>query len=296
VKYSVRFALEEVAAHTELRADPDRLMQVMANLLSNAAKFSPPESEVTVRSSERGAIVRIEVEDRGAGIPEAFQHRSFEKFAQADSSISRRFEGTGLGLSITRQLVEAMGGTIGFSTSGHGTIFYFELPRAGQGATPTQVTALASTPRLDPVLLAHPSALNRGELPRILYMEDNVDLNKVIQASLAGKAEVVAARTLQEAEKRLSEETFALLLLDIALPDGDGLSLLEGPALTARPLPVVILSITHVSRRLWRRVAAALVKSRVSEAHILQTILSLLPQHSTQDDCNITANSGTNNL
>jgi PAS domain S-box-containing protein len=283
VKYSVRFVLEEVAAHAELQADSDRLMQVMANLLSNAAKFSPAGSEVTVRVSDRGTNVRVEVEDHGAGIPEAFQDRIFEKFAQADSSISRRFEGTGLGLCITRQLIEAMRGTIGFSTTGHGTIFYFELPRAKQAATPAQVTASASTLRRAPVLIADPSALKRGALPRILHVEDNVDLSKVIEAALAGKAEVTAARTLQEAERLLSAETFALLLLDVAMPDGDGLSLLDGPALTAHPLPVVILTITEVSRRLRQRAAAALVKSRVSEDHILQTILSLLPQQPTQD-------------
>jgi len=73
--------------------------------------------------------VRIEVEDHGIGIPEDFRPHVFEKFAQADGSASRRFEGTGLGLSITRQLVQAMGGSIGFrSTTGGGTTFHIELP------------------------------------------------------------------------------------------------------------------------------------------------------------------------
>jgi len=92
-------------------------MQVMANLLSNAAKFSSRGAEVSVRASVRGTHVRIEVEDRGLGIPEEFRARVFDKFAQADSSTSRHFEGTGLGLSITRQLVEAMGAQLGSAPS-----------------------------------------------------------------------------------------------------------------------------------------------------------------------------------
>jgi signal transduction histidine kinase len=131
VKYQVNFVLEEVSAHLEATADPDRLMQVMANLLSNAAKFSPAGSTVQVRALARDARVCVEVEDHGIGIPSEFLQRVFEKFAQADSSSSRRFEGTGLGLSITRQLLEAMGGKIGFSTvEGKGTTFHFDLPQA----------------------------------------------------------------------------------------------------------------------------------------------------------------------
>ena len=130
-KYQVRLVLEPVPEGAAVLADPDRLMQVMANLLSNAAKFSQPDSTVNIRASDQGVRMRIEVEDHGEGIPEEFRSRIFDKFAQADGSSSRRFEGTGLGLSITRQLLEAMGGSIGFqSMVGRGTTFYIELPRA----------------------------------------------------------------------------------------------------------------------------------------------------------------------
>jgi signal transduction histidine kinase len=132
-KHVVRFIIEPPGAGVSVLANPHRLMQVMANLLSNAAKFSPPGAEVRVRAIEQIARVRIEVTDRGTGIPEAFRARVFEKFAQADSSTSRQFHGTGLGLSISRELIKAMHGTIGFDTvTGEGTTFYFELPRAGE--------------------------------------------------------------------------------------------------------------------------------------------------------------------
>ena len=128
-KYQVRFVLQTAPEQVSVRADSDRLQQVMSNLLSNAAKFSPAGAEVRVRATSTQDRVRFEVEDHGTGIPEEFRGRIFEKFAQADASASRRFDGTGLGLSITRQLIEAMAGTIGFNTVvGQGTTFYFELP------------------------------------------------------------------------------------------------------------------------------------------------------------------------
>src|SRR6185312_14873352 len=103
-KYQVRLLLEPLPAGIAVVADPDRLMQGITNLLSNAAKFSPPGSTVHIRAKRRNARVGIEVEDHGTGIPEEFRPHVFEKFAQADGSTSRRFEGTGLGLAITRQL------------------------------------------------------------------------------------------------------------------------------------------------------------------------------------------------
>jgi signal transduction histidine kinase len=281
VKYQVGFVLETTPTGAQVAADPDRLMQVMANLLSNAAKFSAPGSTVRVRASERDMLVRIEVEDHGTGIPEAFRERVFEKFAQADSSTSRRFEGTGLGLSITRRLVEAMEGTIGFTTmTDQGTTFYFELPRAVDTMQLRTVAVQSDTARYRTLVAAKDSAALAAQtgVARILHVEDDSDLSQVIEAALAGSATVVAARTLREAEILLREGSFSLLLLDLALPDGNGLDLLDRlPSLHAGPLPVVILSVSDVTYDVQERVAAALVKSRVSEENIVKTVLSFLP-------------------
>ena len=109
--------------------DGDRFLQVLANLLSNALKFSPRGERVTLRLARVGPRLHVSVEDRGPGIPESFRARIFEKFAQADGSDSRRKGGTGLGLSIARALVERMGGTLDFvSREGAGTTFRMELP------------------------------------------------------------------------------------------------------------------------------------------------------------------------
>ena len=267
-KYQVRLQLEPLPEGIAVVADPDRLMQVVTNLLSNAAKFSPSASTVHIRASRQNARVRIEVEDHGTGIPEEFRPHVFEKFAQADGSTSRRFEGTGLGLSITRQLLEAMGGSIGFqSTLGRGTTFHIELPGAPDTiGSPERTTS--ETTRLR-VLLC-------GERPRVLHVEDDLDLWRVLQTALEGDADIITAATLEEARAQLQGEPFSLVLLDLKLPDGDGLSLLERLPLSQGDPPVVILSATEVSQEVQRRVAAALVKSRVSEAHIVETILSLV--------------------
>jgi PAS domain S-box-containing protein len=112
-------------------ADPDRLMQVLNNLLSNAAKFSPPEHAVEVSISIKSTHARVSVRDYGSGIPVQFRARIFSAFAQADTSDTRKQGGTGLGLKISKTLIEKMGGEIDFeSEEGVGTCFWFSLPLA----------------------------------------------------------------------------------------------------------------------------------------------------------------------
>jgi signal transduction histidine kinase len=110
-------------------ADGDRVTQVVVNLLSNAAKYSPRGDEVLVTLGVHDGRARVTVIDRGPGIPAEFRSRVFERFAQADASDRREKGGTGLGLNICRSIVEAHGGTIGFeSEPGVRTAFRFELP------------------------------------------------------------------------------------------------------------------------------------------------------------------------
>jgi PAS domain S-box-containing protein len=129
-RFKVRFESRgELPAHV-VNADRKRLLQVMTNLLSNAAKFSPEGGVVEIVTGLSGAGLRIAVQDRGPGIPEAFRGRMFGRFTQADSTTSRQKGGTGLGLAICKRLVELMHGRIGFEDrSGGGSTFWFELPR-----------------------------------------------------------------------------------------------------------------------------------------------------------------------
>jgi PAS domain S-box-containing protein len=129
-RFRVRFQLVGAIPGHAVNADRKRLLQVMTNLLSNAAKFSPEGGAVDVSVEERGPHVRVGVHDRGPGIPDNFRGRIFSRFAQADSTAARQKSGTGLGLAISRRLVEMMDGRIGFDArEGGGTTFWFELPR-----------------------------------------------------------------------------------------------------------------------------------------------------------------------
>ena len=128
-QFGVVVRLDAVSADAIVRADFDRLTQVITNLLSNAAKFSPPGGEVLVTIETIEPQVRITVRDHGPGIPAAFQPRVFERFTQAESPDVRKKGGNGLGLSIVKQIVTKLGGAVGFeSIPGEGTIFHVDLP------------------------------------------------------------------------------------------------------------------------------------------------------------------------
>jgi PAS domain S-box-containing protein len=129
-RFKVRFESHGDTAERKVHADRKRLLQVMTNLLSNAAKFSPEGGVVEISTEDAGPNVRVAVHDRGSGIPEAFRPRIFDRFTQADSTATRQKGGTGLGLAICKRLVELMQGRIGFDDRpGGGTTFWFELPR-----------------------------------------------------------------------------------------------------------------------------------------------------------------------
>jgi signal transduction histidine kinase len=109
--------------------DGDRFVQVVLNLVSNAVKFSPPQAPVDIALTQEHGAMRLEVRDRGPGIPKDFQSRIFQRFSQADSSDARQKSGTGLGLCIAKSIVERLGGTIGFHTTpGAGATFFVTLP------------------------------------------------------------------------------------------------------------------------------------------------------------------------
>lgn len=208
---------------TPVRGDPDRLAQVITNLLSNAAKYSPAGEAVHVRVDREGANARLSVTDRGAGVPEAFRDRIFSRFAQADSSDARGKSGTGLGLYIAREIAERHGGRLWFeSPEAGGALFHLELPML-------EDAPLRYAPR-DRVLLVEDEPAAAALLTAILEHEG-------LKADTAG--------TLKEAREALADPgRFGAIVLDLRLPDGDGMDLVrflrEQPE--TRGIPVVVVS------------------------------------------------------
>jgi len=137
-QHRVRFKLDSRADGVKINADKHRLMQVMSNLMSNAVKFSPPDTQVEIGAHQpNDHMVRIYVTDHGSGVPESFQSRVFEKFSQSDSTDVRQVGGTGLGLSISKAIIEEHDGQIGFETKeGEGSTFYIDLPQ-DRGMSPS---------------------------------------------------------------------------------------------------------------------------------------------------------------
>ena len=224
-EFGVTIRLDADAVVGEMRADADRLMQVISNLLSNAIKFSPRGEEVVVAIMERPESIRITLRDHGFGIPEEFKPRVFGKFAQADSSDSRQKGGTGLGLSIVKQIVERLGGEVGFeSAPGRGALFFVNIPR-----WPSSLIDRAKSP---------------APANQIMLCEDDADVAAMLIGQLAD-AGVTAqlAATVQEALQRADVDQFAAVLVDLNLPDGDGIDLIRQlrnrPSYQNKPIVVV---------------------------------------------------------
>ena len=252
--YHVTLVLTEPTEKGQVAVDQDSLAQVLTNLLSNAAKFSPPGESVAVSVQRRGHWLRVEVADRGPGLPEAFRNRIFQRFAQAAGSSTRSKSGTGLGLAISKALVEQMHGRIGFdSVEGQGSTFYCEFPCLGM-AEPIQ----ARQPHLSG--------------PRLLHVEDDEDICRVIRRTLPAHWTVLQAGTAATATEALSQAQFDLILLDLALPDHGAIKLLD----RAGNAKVVIFSAQDAPPEVSQCVAAALVKSRSDPAHVCALLVDLM--------------------
>lgn len=379
---------ERVPAEIRVWADSQRLQQVLANFLSNAAKFSSEGSTVELGARLRGTSARIWVRDWGPGIPREFRSRIFEKFSQADSSDARKRGGTGLGLAITKELVERMGGAVGFeSTLGEGSTFWAEVPVVGHGlagvplpqdlirqdldqdADGPLVLVVEDDPEVAQVLslmlnragyrnhiatsgeealrclsdldvaamtldlqlpgmhglevirrvrqapetvalpiivvsasitdgqlaidgdfsfiewlpkpiddqrlmsaLEHALPEDQAHAPRILHIEDDLDLHQVINTMIGPRYRLEHAATLTEARTQLAKTEYELIILDLNLPDGSGWDLLPVIRRQSSQAQIIVLSSMEISRTDAQRVEAVLLKSQISPTTLLQVL------------------------
>jgi PAS domain S-box-containing protein len=131
-QYQVGIELTEVVSGAMVRVDPDRMIQVLTNVLSNAIRFSPEGDVVVVEAKRNGNMLRVAVSDSGPGIAEDFRDRVFEAFARGEHEAWRHRSGTGLGMNISKGIIEELGGAITFETEiDAGTTFFIDLPEAG---------------------------------------------------------------------------------------------------------------------------------------------------------------------
>ena len=199
--------------------DPDRLRQVVNNLLTNAVKFTPDGGRIDVglRMSERSAV--LSVSDTGQGIPPEFLPFIFGRFRQADGSSTRKHAGLGLGLALVRHLTEMHGGTVEADSPGEGLGATFTV------TLPLDVDAPSSdaAPRDD-----HPGADAQLAGARVLVVDDHPDSLELMGTLLArAGARVSQAGSASEALELLARTSFDLLVCDIAMPVMDGYALIQ---------------------------------------------------------------------
>lgn len=209
-----------------LLGDSMRLTQVLLNLCSNAIKFTAAgQVSITIHTvalANERVRVHFAVTDTGIGITEEQQHKLFEPFVQADSSVTRNFGGTGLGLSICKRLVELMGGEIGLTSAlEHGTTFWFELEYALDAQTAPM--RCVSERSVGPMELGH------AHLPQrhILVVDDNEMNRKMLQRLLQQEgARVTLAEDGQAALTIIAAQpqAFDAVLMDVQMPVMDGLT------------------------------------------------------------------------
>jgi PAS domain S-box-containing protein len=213
-KKNLRLELEiSEEAPEKLVGDSKRLGQVLINLIDNAVKFTS-RGEVRIRVRPRNGFLEFSVADTGIGIPEKKRHLLFQSFTQVDSSLTRRFGGTGLGLAISRGFVELMGGEISVqSEQGKGSVFTFAIPLREEIALPDR----RSRPQPEHSGKSQATA-------RVLIAEDDMMIRKMIVTMLGQRGwEVESAESGREALERWQKEDFALILMDVQMPEMNGL-------------------------------------------------------------------------
>jgi PAS domain S-box-containing protein len=205
----------------DIDADPNRLHQVVWNLISNAIKFTPKGGRVDLAARCVDSNIEIQVRDTGIGIKPEFLPHVFDRFRQADASLTRREGGLGLGLAIVRHLVEAHGGSVHAESPGEdkGTTFTVVLPARPAAPQEFQAPSSANDVQADPPLI---------QGIKVLVVDDDPEVCTLIQRQLGGLQAVVGlAGSAREALREFRTFRPDVLVCDIGMPDQDGYELIR---------------------------------------------------------------------
>jgi CheY-like chemotaxis protein len=254
--------------------DPDRLQQVLWNLITNAVRFTPANGTVTVSLSRGEATDTIQVRDTGAGIEPQFIPFMFEPFRQADAASTRAHGGLGIGLTIVRRLTEMHGGTVAVSSDG-----------PGQGATLTVTLPVRrSSQATNPLLLQRPRVGSLAQAT-VLVVDDDADTLDLLESTLemAG-AQTIAAHSVAEAVLAVDGRRLDAMVSDIAMPGQDGytlIALMKDQLGAAMPAATIALT-AYASRADRERALAAGFREHLAKPVnpdvLLQTLEDLLAE------------------
>ena len=211
---------------SSISGDPDRLQQIIWNLLTNAIKFTPKGGRVEIRLERIASHMEIIISDTGQGIAPEFLLHVFERFRQSDSSSTRRHGGLGLGLSIVRQLVEMHGGTVTAESPGEGagTTFKVILPLLSVHQELSDVDMMRALTGSKTLTDWQPSL---NDL-RVLVVDDEPDARELIAVVLTRRgAEVISVGSAVEALAEMERQAFDVLVSDIGMPLMDGYALIS---------------------------------------------------------------------
>ena len=236
-----------IAPNLWAMANRQKLLQVVLNLLSNALKYGPVSSVVTLNAYRRGELVIIEVQDEGAGIPDNLRERLFTPFDRLGAE-QTKVEGTGLGLALSKQLMQAMHGSI--HVAADKSMFWIELNACEPSVQPNAPT--------EPAM--HKKRVSLNNKHSILYVEDNMSNRALVEAIIQRQQDlrIHSVRTIKDAKQYLSEVAPELLLIDLNLPDGSGESLVSFIKSEAKyqDIPIMILSADALPETIIRLKAA----------------------------------------
>ena len=232
-----------------VQLDPEKLEQIVYNLLSNAFKFTPEDGKVSFHASlEKNHILRIAVSDTGLGIPEELQDKIFDRFYQVDGTSTRSFEGTGIGLSLTKELIEMQGGSIEIASQpGHGCRFIVLMPLKPYKEEAGPLYESESANQTELISALYPSSSIKpsdSELPLILVVEDHADLRHYLINQLKDEYHFLEAGNGEEGLALAIDKVPDIIITDVMMPRMDGVELIQRLKKDSRTshIPVIMLT------------------------------------------------------